>query len=173
MCRTTAFKSPVCSYTRICRSALVPSLMIVFTYSTALRLPKSSTTSSTSSSNSGISARFVRVPYYLTLRLMRDTTYFPQDFPNYKFHLWEGRVDTYAAKMYELYANSVYARLIYEAKTGHDSLAHRYADYVFTFDPHYTLDDIPDAPLNGEDETKGIIGFFDQLREKLAPLRRQ
>src|SRR5438270_1437950 len=55
--RTTAFKSPVSRYTRNCRSALVPSFRTVCTYSTALRLPKSSTTSSTSSSSSGMSCR--------------------------------------------------------------------------------------------------------------------
>jgi hypothetical protein len=125
----------------------------------------------TSEVNSRIDPGFQRVPYYLTLRLTRDSSYLPQDFPNYQFHRWEGRVNGYAAKVYELYAVSLFNRLSYEAQSGRDSLARRYADYIFTFDPHYSVDGIPDEPLNGEDRVREMIATFDQLREKVAALK--
>src|SRR5438046_2598589 len=54
---TTLCTSPVSRSTRSCRSALVPSARIVCTYSTALREPRSSTTSSTNSRSSSASSR--------------------------------------------------------------------------------------------------------------------
>jgi hypothetical protein len=121
----------------------------------------------------GMSARYQRVPYYLTMRLMRDSAYIPMEFPKYQFHFWEGRVDPYAAKLYELYARSVQARMIYEGQHGDDALAKRYAAYLLSFDPHYSIDDVPDAPLNGEDQITGAINYFNEMRSKLTPLLNQ
>jgi hypothetical protein len=113
------------------------------------------------------SERFVRTPWHLTLRLMQDTAYLPQEFPHYQFRFWEKHVDPYAAKIYELYARAIWARAIYEGQHGHEDLARRYADYIFTFDPHYTRENIPDFPLNGEEQITGMMGLFDELRAKM------
>jgi hypothetical protein len=63
--------------------------------------------------------------------------------------------------------------MIYEGQHGNDALAKRYAAYLLSFDPHYSLDDVPDAPLNGEDQITGVIGYFNEMRSKLTPILNQ
>ncbi|MCE7933448.1 MAG: DUF2723 domain-containing protein [Chlorobi bacterium CHB2] len=115
-----------------------------------------------------ISARWRHVPYYLALRLMPDTTYLPQEFPNYRFKHWEGRIDSYTAKAYELYARSALARFIYERARGHADLARRYADLAVSFNPNWDPENIPDQPMNGEDQIKGMNGFFLELQRTVG-----
>lgn len=109
-------------------------------------------------------SRYRRVPNYLMLRLMRDSTYIEQEFPAYKFRRWQDRVDHYAAKAHELYARSSYARALYEAQFGRNDLAKRYYEHALSFDPGWDTDDVMDQALNSEEQTHGTIGFFHQLR---------
>ncbi|MDB5032974.1 MAG: hypothetical protein JWQ98_215 [Chlorobi bacterium] len=111
-----------------------------------------------------VGARWVRTPYYLSLRLMPDTTYLPQEFPHYRFAFWPGHVDGYVSKIYELYARSAVARLLYEAQHNRNDLAQRYYDLAMSFDPGFAVRDIPGLPLNSTDQVTGMIGFFDQIR---------
>ncbi|MCC7439713.1 MAG: DUF2723 domain-containing protein [Armatimonadetes bacterium] len=115
-----------------------------------------------------ISARWRHVPYNLALRLMPDTTYLPQQFPNYRFSHWEGRIDSYTAKAYELYARSALARFIYERGRGNTQLARRYADLAMSFNPNWDPEKIPDQPMNGEDQIKGMNGFFLELQRTVG-----
>jgi hypothetical protein len=111
-----------------------------------------------------IGARYVRTPYHLTLRLMPDTSYLPEEFPRYRFAFWDHRIDGYTAKTYELYARSALARALYEGQYGRDSLAMRYYNLSLGFDPGFTLKEIPSLPLNSEEQVTGMMGFFEQVR---------
>ncbi|MCB0713841.1 MAG: DUF2723 domain-containing protein [Ignavibacteriae bacterium] len=76
-----------------------------------------------------------RVPHQLAYLIVPDETYLPQEFPNWKFRFWEGRVDPYVANSYKWYATSASDRAKYEAIHGNDSLAQRYMELARTFDP--------------------------------------
>jgi len=115
-----------------------------------------------------VSARWRHVPYYLALRLMPDTTYLPQEFPNYRFRHWEGRIDSYTAKAYELYARSALARFFYERSRGNPELARRYAQLAVSFNPNWDPNNIPDQPMNGEDQIKGMNEFFRELQRTVG-----
>jgi hypothetical protein len=112
---------------------------------------------------------YERIPSYLALRLSRDSSYVPQEFPRYRFHPWEGRIDHYAAKAYELYARSSFARALYEAQFGRSDLAKRYYEHAISFDPQWSDEDVPDQSLNSEDQTHATIDFFRQIRAAGAP----
>lgn len=110
-------------------------------------------------------ARYRRTPQGLAFRLMSDsTTYLPEEFPRYEFHPLSGRVDYYAAKTHEIYANMIFARARYEREHGRDSLALRYLDYALAFDPGYDAGAVPNLPLHGEEGVQEVIAFFDRLR---------
>jgi hypothetical protein len=113
-------------------------------------------------------AAYERVPNYLALRLVRDDAYVPQEFPKYRFRPWPGRIDHYAAKAYELYARSSYARALYEAEAGRTEEARRYQEHALSFDPKWSSDDVPDQALNSEEQTHAMIGFFQQIRTPVA-----
>ncbi|MBL7988343.1 MAG: DUF2723 domain-containing protein [Chlorobi bacterium] len=115
-----------------------------------------------------ISARWRHVPYNLALRLMPDTTYLPQQFPNYRFSHWAGRIDSYTAKAYELYARSALARFLYERGRGNTQLARRYAELALSFNPNWDPEKIPDQPMNGEDQITGMNGFFLELQRTVG-----
>ncbi|MBS1911730.1 MAG: DUF2723 domain-containing protein [Bacteroidetes bacterium] len=115
-----------------------------------------------------VGAKYRRTPFCMTLRLMKDSTYLPQDFPDYRFSFWKGRVDSYVAKAYELYGRAALARGIYEEQNGHHDLALRYLDFALTFDPGFTNSKVPDLQLNSEDQVHGMIGFFDDVRTMRA-----
>lgn len=115
--------------------------------------------------------RYIRVPNYLALRLTRDTSYVPQQFPSLLFRPWKGRVDHYAAKSYELYARSSYARALYEAQAGRMDLAKRYYEHALSFDPGWSDEDVPDQALNGEQQTHATVAFFREIRRAGAPRR--
>ncbi|HVK38080.1 MAG TPA: DUF2723 domain-containing protein, partial [Candidatus Kapabacteria bacterium] len=107
---------------------------------------------------------YMRIPNYLALRLTRDSAYVPQEFPRYAFDRWEDRVDHYAAKAYELYARSSFARALYEAQAGRMDLARQYYDHALSFDPGWTDDDVPDQALNSESQTRATIAYFLEIR---------
>ncbi|MBC8146145.1 MAG: DUF2723 domain-containing protein, partial [bacterium] len=111
-----------------------------------------------------IGGRYNRVPNHLMLRLTKDSTYIAQSFPTYRFRTWSNRVDHYAAKTYELYAKSSYARALYEAEAGKTELAKKYYEHALSFDPQWTRDDVKDQSLNSEEQTYAMIDFFQQLR---------
>lgn len=116
--------------------------------------------------DAAIGAKYIRTPSNLMLRLAADSTYIPQPFPNYRFKFWEGRIDNYTAKTYELYARAAFIRSLYESHHGRDSLAARYRDLALSYDPGFTVADIPDLPLNSEEQVMGMIGLFGQIRER-------
>jgi hypothetical protein len=118
----------------------------------------------TSEVDQAVGARYVRTPYYLSLRLMPDTSYLPQEFPSYRFSFWPGRISAYTAKTYQLYGASAVARMIYEARSGHPDLARKYHDLALGYDPGFTADRIPSLPLGSEDGVRDMIGFFDRVR---------
>ena len=112
---------------------------------------------------------YMRIPNYLALRLTRDSAYVPQEFPRYAFDRWEDRVDHYAAKAYELYARSSFARALYEAQAGRMDLARQYYDHALSFDPGWTDDDVPDQALNSESQTRATIAYFLEIRAAGPP----
>lgn len=112
---------------------------------------------------------YMRIPNYLALRLTRDSAYVPQEFPRYAFDRWEDRVDHYAAKAYELYARSSFARALYEAQAGRMDLARQYYDQALSFDPGWTDDDVPDQALNSESQTRATIAYFLEIRAAGPP----
>lgn len=115
--------------------------------------------------SSDFGAGYRRVPNRLTLRLVREgKAYVPENFPSYRFRFWNGHVDGYTARISELYGRSLYARALYEAEFGHNALALRYLQYALTFDPGYSMADIPSLPLNSEDQVAATINFFGSIR---------
>ena len=76
-----------------------------------------------------------RAPYQLAYMILPDEEYVPQEFPDWTFRFWEGRVDPYVANTYKWYATSARDRAQYEALHGNDSLAKRYMELARTFDP--------------------------------------
>jgi hypothetical protein len=118
----------------------------------------------TSEVDPAVGARYLRAPYYLSLRLMPDTAYLPQGFPAYRFAFWPDRISAYTAKTYQLYGASAVARMIYEGEHGHPDLARKYHDLALGYDPGFTADRIPSLPLDSEEGVRDMIGFFDQVR---------
>jgi MFS family permease len=112
--------------------------------------------------------RYTRTPNHLALRLVTDTTYLAETFPSYQFRPWEGRIDDQASRIYEFYARSMIGRALYERQFGHDSLATRYYSEALRFDPGYSEKDVPDLPLNREDQILGTIRLFQELRRQLG-----
>lgn len=111
-----------------------------------------------------IASQYDRAPNYLALRLVPDGSYVPQEFPNYQFNPVTVRVDPYIAMVHELYARSFIARGIYEEQFGNLEKAARYYRAAFGFDPDYLTQDVPDFPLNGEDQIEATERFFDEAR---------
>lgn len=112
--------------------------------------------------------RYTRTPNHLALRLATDSTYVAETFPSYHFRTWEGRIDDQASRIYEFYARSMIGRALYERQFGHDSLAARYYGEALRFDPGYAEEDVPDLPLNREDQIFGTIRMFQELRAQLG-----
>jgi hypothetical protein len=110
-------------------------------------------------------ARYTRIPYYLALRLMKDDTYLPQDFPDYRYRPIEGSCSVYTTKLAELYASSTYVRGIYELKHGAPSVANRYFELAASFDPQCRPEDVPPQPLDGNERVGATIRWFQQLRQ--------
>jgi hypothetical protein len=122
--------------------------------------------------NPRIDPKLARAPYYLTLRLQRDAAYLPEAFPRYDFHFFEGHIDPYTAKTYELYARSAELRMAYEARHGDLPLARRYAEYAATFDPHFERRQVTDAPLGSQAQILEVIDHFDELEHRVSAMRR-
>ena len=83
-----------------------------------------------------------RVPWHLTYMILPEEEYVHQDFPDWKFKFWEGRVDPYVASTYKWYATSARDRAQYEALYGNDSLAESYLRLQRSFDPHWSAEEL-------------------------------
>ncbi len=118
----------------------------------------------TSEVDRAMGARYGRVPSYLAYRLTSDTAYRSQEFPDYTFSFWPGRMDYYTAKIYEMYALSLAQRMAYEGRYGYDSLAACYRDYALTFDPGWNPALVRPLPLNSDQEVLKTIQVFEGLR---------
>lgn len=115
-----------------------------------------------------IGTAYDRAPNYLALRLVPDGSYLPQEFPRYRFNPVTIRVDPYVAMVHELYARSYIARGIYEEQFGNLEMADRYYRAAFGYDPDYLTEDVPDFPLNGEDQIGATERFFDEARAMIG-----
>jgi hypothetical protein len=115
--------------------------------------------------NPTFGASYARIPYYLALRLMRDDTYLPQDFPEYRYRSIERSCSVYTTKLAELYASSTYARGLYELQHGAQAAAERYFELAMGFDPRCRPEDIPPQPLDGNERIAATIRWFQQLRQ--------
>jgi hypothetical protein len=107
---------------------------------------------------------YLRVPYHLAFQLVKDDTYVPQDFPEYRYRALQGRISVYTTKLAELYARNIYARAMYEGHHGHSDLARRYLELASSFDPGVTLEDIPPQPLDGQARVADTLKWFEGLR---------
>lgn len=120
----------------------------------------------------GIGAAYERVPNYLALRLVEPGRYVEQEFPNYRFNPSVVRVDPYIAMIHELYGRSYIARGIYEEQHGHINVARRYYRAAFAFDPNYLTSDVPDFPLNGEEQIGATDSYFEEMRGRIENYER-
>ncbi len=124
--------------------------------------------------NQRIGGAYHRIPNDLALRLTTDSSaYVAQPFPNYHFRFWDDEVDSYAARVYELYARSMIGRSLYESQFGHQELARKYYRAALDFDPGYTTDEVPDMPGNREEEVIRLVEFFNQIRAQVARMGQQ
>lgn len=123
--------------------------------------------------DAGFGSAYDRAPNYLALRLVPDGSYLPQEFPNYRFHPVTIRVDPYIAMVHEMYARSLISRGFYEEQFGHLDKAARYYRSAFAFDPGYLTEDIPDFPLNGEDQIEATERFFNEMRDVVGKRKAQ
>jgi hypothetical protein len=121
----------------------------------------------------GFGSHFQIVPWQLGYRLVRDSAYVAQPFPQYRFSHWT-HIDPFAANIYELYGRQLAYRASYEAEHGHAELADRYRRYALGFDPQYDVKHAGELPLDAMSQVQATAEFYARLRQTVtaeAPAR--
>jgi hypothetical protein len=108
--------------------------------------------------------RYMKVPNYLAFRLLEESGYLPQDFPEYRYEPLPKKISVYTAKLAELYATATYARAVYEADSGFQDAAERYLELALSFDPKIRADEVPAQPLDGKLRVEASLKWFEGLR---------
>ncbi len=114
-------------------------------------------------------ASYWRVPNYLALRLMPTDEYVPQEFPTWNMEP-SRKPDPYSAMFNELYARSFIARGLYEESYGITHNLQAYINAANAYNPHYDLDEVPDFPLNGEEQIRATSQFFDECKAMIESI---
>lgn len=110
---------------------------------------------------------YLRVPMKLAYLLTKDGTYHGENFPEYRFRPWKNRVDPYVVKVSEIYTASLLSRARYEEEHGRPDEARRYGLYAASFDPGFAENDVPDFPLQIEDQIKQVLRNYARLQESV------
>lgn len=100
---------------------------------------------------------YQRVPLKLAYLLTKDSGYVAQDFPEYRFHPWNNRIDPYVVKVSEIYTTSLLARARYEEEHGRLDQRRRYGLYALSFDPGFVEEQVPDFPPHIELQIKEVL----------------
>lgn len=115
-----------------------------------------------------IGAGLERLPIGLAAQLSRTRPPILPAFPKPRYRPWSGHVDPYAIKIAELYTLAFLARARYEGALGRPEEARRYGLEAIGFDPGVRPEDVPDFPLQIDDQIREVLRNYEALRQRAA-----
>jgi hypothetical protein len=109
-----------------------------------------------------------RVPWHLLLWLRPDSAYVPEPPWEYAFTPWRSRIDVYAARTCQAYAEARVERARYEAAHGRRERAESLVRAAARYDPHVRPERVGPMPLGVERAVLLAARFFRELESPRA-----